>query len=537
MPNAFHTALRLLLTLWALHVSVSAAAESDHSAPVQLANRTIVVLRATMLGYSPSERAEGAETRLRKLVAKGGPGEVSAHRIEQGATIDIDGVSAFALTPGDIDEPAGETLESTIEQTVRALQIAIGEVKEREDGMRMGRALGLALLAAALYATLLIGLFKARLGLSAHLTRRFTSKVSLFKVAGVLSFNSTHFLTAIRVFVDLVCWFVALVGLNLWLTYTLDLFPYTRPWGEHMEGYLLDLLTTILQGIINALPGLFTVAIIVAITRFLARMLRAFFQRIRTQKIQIGWLDEETAQPTERIATFVLWLFALVMAFPYLPGSSTDAFKGLSVLLGIMVSIGASGVVGQVASGLILMYSRPLRMGDYVKLGDVEGTVTAIGLLTTRLHNGMGEEIVLPNVFVMSNVARNFSSCEVPGRRNAFAVQVSVTIGYSTPWRQVNALLLEAARTTPGLLQDPQPAVVQVALSDFYVEYRLFAYADTEDPSERIALTSTLNANVLDMFNLHGVQIMSPHYLGDPTQPQVVPPERWFEAPARKPGD
>jgi len=229
----------------------------------------------------------------------------------------------------------------------------------------------------------------------------------------------------------------------------------------------------------------------------------------------------------------VLWLFALVMAYPYLPGAQTDAFKGLSVLVGLMVSIGASSLVAQAASGLILMYARTLRAGEYVKIGDAEGTVVELGLFATRIQTGTGEELILPNAFVVANTTRNFSRT-VPGR--GFVLQVTVTIGYSTPWRQVHAMLLEAARRTHGILVEPPAYVIQSALSDFYVEYKLVAYAGPEAPAQRALAINDLNANVQDVFNEYGVQIMSPHYLGDPEHPQIVPKERWFEPPASKPG-
>ena len=153
-------------------------------------------------------------------------------------------------------------------------------------------------------------------------------------------------------------------------------------------------------------------------------------------------------------------------------------------------------------------------------------------MLALRLHTGTGEELVLPNAFVVANMTRNFSR-EAVGR--GFVTQVTVTIGYSTPWRQVHAMLLEAARRTQGMLREPAPYVIQAALSDFYVEYKLVAYAEPETPAERAVVISDLNSNVQDVFNEHGVQIMSPHYFNDPKEPQIVPKERWFEPPAQKP--
>ena len=186
----------------------------------------------------------------------------------------------------------------------------------------------------------------------------------------------------------------------------------------------------------------------------------------------------------------------------------------------------------QAASGLILIYTRTMRPGEYVKVGGSEGTVTEIGLFATRIDTGMGEQVVLPNALVLSNTTRNFS-------RNAdgggFMVHTGVTISYATPWRQVHAMLLEAASRTPGILQTPPPRVIQTALSDFYVEYRLIAQGQSNVPGHRAETMSALNASVQDVFNEYGVQIMSPHYRSDPELPQVVAKAKWYEAPAKKP--
>jgi len=168
------------------------------------------------------------------------------------------------------------------------------------------------------------------------------------------------------------------------------------------------------------------------------------------------------------------------------------------------------------------MYSRALRVGEYVKIGETEGTVVQLGLFATRVHTGMGEEVSLPNTVIFSQPVRNFSRLVQGGR---FVLHTAVTIGYATPWRQVHAMLMEAARRTPGVAQDPAPYVVQTALSDFYVEYRLCAQSNQAAAQRRVEAMSALHANVQDVFNENQVQIMSPHYRSDPPSPQVVAPD------------
>lgn len=203
----------------------------------------------------------------------------------------------------------------------------------------------------------------------------------------------------------------------------------------------------------------------------------------------------------------------------------------MSVLIGLMVSLGASSIVGQGASGLILMYSRTLRCGEYVKIGEHEGTIVGINLFTTRLRTGRGAEITLPNAMIVGSATRNYSRT-VNGE--GFMLDTSVTIGYDTPWRQVEAMLKEAARRTPGILAEPAPRVFQTALSDFYPEYCLVAQATPLGAAPRAEVLSRLHANIQDVFNEYGVQIMSPHYIDDPESGKVVPPGRWYPAPAHK---
>jgi small-conductance mechanosensitive channel len=512
-----------------------AATDAVRAAPAPLVfnNRTIMVFRATFLGHTPSDRADAAQRRIELLADKSSGSAVTSRAIPEGIAVEIDRAVVFGITPGDVDDLGGATLQSTAEEAVRTLSLALKEVQEQASVRQLLKAVLLVVLATLIYAAALYGIVAANRRLGARLAVALKEKVRTLKLAGVIVVHPAQFLSWTRHLVVVSAWLLGLFASYLWLTFALRLFPYTRPWGEQLRGYLVGLLGSMLHAFFHAVPGLLTVVIIFVITRWIAHLIDGFFQRVEGQHIRVGWLDEDTARPTRRIVTVVLWLFALVMAYPYLPGAQTDAFKGLSVLVGLMISIGASSLVAQAASGMILMYSRALRAGEYVKIGEAEGTVAELGLFATRIHTGTGEELILPNAFVVANTTRNLSRT-VPGR--GFVIQVTVTIGYSTPWRQVHAMLLEAARRTRGVLAEPPPYVIQFALSDFYVEYKLVAYAGPEAPAKRALAINDLNANVQDVFNEYGVQIMSPHYLGDPEHPQVVPKERWFEPPASKPG-
>jgi len=221
-------------------------------------------------------------------------------------------------------------------------------------------------------------------------------------------------------------------------------------------------------------------------------------------------------------------LFAIVMTYPYMPGSQTDAFKGVSVFLGLMITLGSSGLVNHIMSGFMLTYSRAVRMGDFVRIGDVEGTVTHLGVLSVKVRTPFHEDVTIPNAVVVSQTTTDYSRY---GDAQGVFTPTSVTIGYDAPWRQVQELLLLAAGRTPGLRREPKPMVLQEALQDFYVKYTLIVCLERQE--SRPFTLHALHAHIQDLFNEYGVQIMSPNYVLDPAAPKVVPKDHWFATPAR----
>jgi small-conductance mechanosensitive channel len=309
-----------------------------------------------------------------------------------------------------------------------------------------------------------------------------------------------------------------------WVGFVLSGFPYTRRWGEELNQSGLELAGQFAMAIVGSLPGLVVAILIFFLARGLIGLTTPFFAQVERGDLSLPWIDRYTVRATRGLVHIGIWLFALVMAYPYLPGSETEAFKGISVLLGVMLSLGSSNLIGQSVSGLILTYSRTLHIGEYVRIGDVEGTVTAMGTFAIRIHTGLGEELTLPNTLIVGAVTKNYSRT-VKGA--GYIIDTVLTIGYDTPWRQVHAMMIEGAKRTEGVLETPAPHVFQTALSDFYVEYRVVAQAITSQPRPRAQVMNDLHANLQDVFNENGVQIMSPHYLGDPAEAKVVPPAHW----------
>jgi small-conductance mechanosensitive channel len=495
-------------------------------------NREIVTLRGSLFGIPAVIRASEAEERIRKALRGGGELKVENTLIAEGVLVRIDGALMFAVTPEDSPERTLAGAQAEAAAAARTLQLVIDESHESRNlkSLLIGAAVTLA--AGAVMLGLMWLLRGLRRRTQAWMTRRTLAAAERLKVGGVELVRREGLLRIEQWLLNLVFWSLALLLIYEWLSLSLAQFPFTRPWGEQLNSFLLGMLSRFALAIVHAIPDLLAAVLIFWLAWLLTRLLRNFFAKVGSGQVRLSWLDADVASITSKLCVGAVWLFALAMAYPYLPGSDTEAFKGLSVLVGLMLSLGASNLVGQLASGLILTYTRTFHNGEFVRIDQHEGTVMNLGAFTTRIRTGMGEELTISNSQVLGAVTRNYSRT-VKGR--GFIVDTTVTIGYDTPWRQVNAMMIEAARRTPGVLTDPPPQVFQVALSDFYPEYRLVCQAVPDQPRPRAEVISQLHANVQDVFNEHGVQIMSPHYLGDPAHAKVVPRERWYEAPARPP--
>ena len=317
----------------------------------------------------------------------------------------------------------------------------------------------------------------------------------------------------------------------LYAQVVLGLYPWTRPTSQRLLLMLLDPLRTMAVALVAMLPNLIFLAILFVVVRYSMRLLRLFFEAIEHGTVTFSGFDREWAQPTFRIVRVLVVAFAVVVGYPYLPGSQSEAFKGVSILLGVMFSLGSSSAIANIVAGYSLTYRRAYRVGDRVMIGDVLGDVAEMRLQVTHLRSPKNEEIVIPNSTIMNSHVINYSSLSA---RHGLILHTTVGIGYETPWRQVEAMLIEAAGRTPGLLREPAPFVLLKSLGDFAVNYEINVYSDQPQAGPR--LYAALHRSILDVFNEYGVQIMTPAYEGDPEQAKLVPKDKWFELPAKPEG-
>lgn len=508
----------------------AAAGEPAPAPPAELtfANRPIATLRARYGFADPAERVTRARERLAALPPEEFAAPVTVRDLtlgrERGSAVMLGERLIFVI--GDADVEVDEKRQEVAARAARRLAEALQAWRDQRSLPLLLKAIGLALGATAILVFAVWLLARGRRAVAAWLQRVAERRTEGLTRRGI----DVVPLVLSLVRGALIALFLLLaVGLvEAWLGYVLGRFPLTRPWADALTGWLVGLLSGLALGFLRSIPGLVTAVVIFLVARMLTGFIRGLAARVRSGSVTLPGLHPETVGATRRIATAVVWLVALAVAYPYLPGADSEAFKGLSLLLGLMISLGSTGVVAQAMSGIVLVYSRSLARDDYVKFGDIEGVVSEVGLLSTKVITLRGEEVTIPNTVVVAGPVRNFT--RLSGGKGPL-VFTSVTIGYDAPWRQVQALLLQAATRTPGLRQDPEPFVLQRSLSDFYVEYELVARI--EKPIDRPQVLSHLHANIQDAFNEAGVQIMSPHFFGQPQEPVVVPKARWHAPPAK----
>ena len=498
---------------------------SPNEARIEFWNRLIAFQRGTLAGITAQARAEHADERLQSLPLNATSADITLRAIkvenQEGIAFVAKGQVLFFLATNDLDKASGETLDQASQSALRRLSEALqARVAERSwpviRAALLFTVIGFALL---LFLNFLIWKIDRR-ALAFLRAQEFAYPAGL----RLFGFDWLPYITAVlRGLVRSIAWVFALILFYLWVTLSLRRFPYTEPWGDEAGNYVIHLLQTLARSVVFAIPGLFAVFLIFFLTRWIVRLAQGFFEQISTGRISVSWMDADVAHATQRIVATIAWIFAIIVAYPYIPGSNSDAFKGISVFVGLVVSLGSTGIINQIMSGLFVVYSKALKTGEWVKINETEGEVLEVGLLAAKIRTIEGQEVTIPHSVLVGTSTTNFT-------RLGMVISRTVTIGYDAPWRQVHALLLRAADRTPNIRKQPEPYVVQRGLSDFYVEYTLIA--QLEDERRRIESISVLNSQIQDAFNEFGVQIMSPHYMVKPDADMIVPPAKWHAPPS-----
>jgi len=525
------TGARARRALAALLLGLAAALPAAE--PLRLFNRPVAELRAPLAGLGVAERVQRAQRRFDALddTALAQPVQVLPMALggAQGRTLLVGSRPVFTLLAEDLDPEERLPLDQAAGQAAERLRAAV-QARQAQRAPALWWRAGLTVL--AVLTAWAAGLW-AVLRLAAPLVaarRQAAAAAAQPQPAAAAAWAWLR--RGLARLGEAGLWLAQALLVYGGLVAVLEAFPWTQPWGERLLAFVGQLGGWLVAGLLGAVPGLLTVAVVGLLARLAQDGLSLLFRLAQDGRLRGAWLHPETVRATERLARLLVWGLALAIAYPYLPGAGSEAFRGVSVLFGLMLTLGSTGLVNQLMSGLVLVYARAVRRGDFIAVADVEGVVIEVGTLAVKVRTMRNEEITVPNAVLTSSPIRNYSRLAA---EQGTLLSTRVTIGYDAPWRQVHALLEAAAAATPGLRRQPAPVVYQRALGDFYVEYELFAHVDR--PLERVAILSALHAAIQDEFNRHGVQIMSPHFIDQPARPVGVPPAQWYAAPARPAAD
>ena len=471
-------------------------------------------------------RARAISQRLKKLATA--PSSPPAFTVEQSErTVDIlAGEEIIAsVFPGDA-ERAGKSQEQLAREWTAALERSVLEYRVQHSWQRVTFRIVTALLALTACVILLLSMRRLILVLSSRVQERLERSA---QEKPVLKHQAGKVLApAVMPFFRTLRFVLTVAILYVTLQFLLFLFPATRPMAFPLWKWLMVPVRAFVEKVWRNLPSLLFVGIIAWVAVYLIKFCRFFFQQVHEGTITLAGFRPTWAGTTQRLVSIGIVTLAVLVAYPYIPGSESAAFKGVSIFLGVLVSLGSSGLVSNMIAGVMLTYMDLFEVGDLVKIGATIGFVRKSGLLTTTVETRKHERITIPNSVVIANDVMDFSKASPHG----VIVSVKAGIGYDAPWRQVEAMMKAAAARSEGISRYPEPFVLELSLNSFDITYELNAYL--APGASYFGAIANLCRNVLDQFNEYGVQIMTPAYVADPASAKVVPREQWHSSPANE---
>jgi small-conductance mechanosensitive channel len=501
-------AFRMGVAAALLTAPCSAASSQEPGAPVILNGDTLFRVRASLGPFTPEARAAAATDRIRDLASELLENFDSATAVDNGETVDVRAGSTVLLTVTAADaESAGTTRMALAEERARAITRAVRTRTPTVLARTM--LLGAGLTVAATFALLLL-IRLLRWGFARGIRRIRTwrdTRIPAVRVRSYELFSSAQITGFVVSVVRLLRTVLILVLAYAYISLVFSFFPWTRGIAGQLLSWIIEPLNQVGVAFVTFAPKAFFIAVIVIVTRYVLKLIRSVFNAITIGQLEFPDFPPEWADPTYKLVRLLVIAFAFVVIFPYLPGSHSDAFKGVSVFIGLLLSLGSTGAIANLVAGIVITYMRPFRVGDRVRIADTTGDVVEKTLLVTRVRTIKNEDVTVPNAMVLSSHIVNYSSS---ARNLGLVLHTTVTIGYNVPWSQVHELLIGAAGDTEGLLREPAPFVLQTSLDDSYVSYQINAYTDR--PNDMAVVYSRLHQNIQDRFNAAGVEIMSPHY-------------------------
>ena len=396
----------------------------------------------------------------------------------------------------------GKSEAALAEEYIKTISAAVSGARALSDKMAIALHSALALLVAGLAFLGVRYILVLHQYLRSLIWRQKNKADQALKNEVDLSKQAKLLLSALNVFKIILICVVIFAALLAFLA----LFPNTYNIAVKIGLIVLEPVKTALLAIWNYLPSLVMIIVIVTLFRVIAKVLNFFALRVESGSLKIKGFRPDWAKTTYHLIVALLFVFAVIFIFPFLPNSRSEVFKGISVFLGVLISLGSTSLINNLMSGLVITYMSPFRLGDRIKMGDNLGNVIEKTALVTRMRTPKNEIITIPNSMILSANTINYSAS---ARHYGLILHSFVTIGYSVPWRQVHELLIAAALKTPDVLKEPAPFILQNMLDDFYVQYEINVYTDKAD--EMLNIYSNLNMNIQDTFYEAGVEIASPH--------------------------
>jgi small-conductance mechanosensitive channel len=476
--------------------------------PVILSDDTLFYVFAKIGSYSPAERAHAISDRISKLADDYYFKGDSLIVVSSDLTTDINYRDETITSISEMDAVwMNSTKENLAENYSTRIVTAIKKYKEVNSWPALIRDFGMAVLVLAVLILIIYSINKLFKWIKNKIEKQRGNTFTGFKIRNYEFLDTNRQLNVIFSLINFIKWILILILIYLTLPVLFNIFPWTGGFAGKLISYFLNPVKHILISLWNYLPNFFTIIVLMIFFRYLLRILYYFKNEIERGALKIPGFYVDWANPTFQIIRVLILAFALIIIFPYLPGSDSQIFKGVSVFLGVLFTFGSAGALGNVVAGLVLTYMRAYKIGDRVRIGEATGDVVEKSLLVTRIKTIKNEVISIPNSTVMSSHTTNYSA---EAKEHGLIIHTTVTIGYENPWRHIHELLIKAALATDLIEKDPAPFVFQTSLDDFYVSYQINAY--THVANKQHITYSILHQNIQDMFNEAGVEIMSAHY-------------------------
>jgi small-conductance mechanosensitive channel len=505
-------------------------AQSQTAFPVLLDGKPVIEIQAGNQAFPAEQRAGLVSDRLNAIA--------DDYRVPPKVTLSTSEGSIINLTAGDKHlvsvfpedaRAAGVTTTDLAHAWARSFEQAISDYRGQRSWQQRVRSIFLALLTIAGMIAALMFIKRGTSRLVRFAAQRFETRISADdrKVIAVLARSRVFpaiiaVCSAVRVILSL---FVIIVGIQILLLY----FPRTRAAAAGLFNSLLEMLRGFASTAWKHAPDIAFLIVIAVVAWYVVRISNFIFRGLAEGTLTIEGFRPVWASTTQRIVTLLIVVLAVLIAYPYIPGSDSAAFKGVSIFLGLLVSLGSTGLMANVVTGVMLTYMDAFHVGDFIQFDDRYARVERMSMLTTQLRTRWNEVLTIPNSMILGKEVSNLSLADERG----IAVRCTIGVGYDVSWRQIEGMMQLAASRTPGVSATVPPYVYTMALNQFDITYELNAYL--EKGAAYFETRSLLMRNVLDAFNEFGVQIMTPAYEGDPEERKFVPKSEWFSAPAATP--